>query len=134
MLATALAWGIGLGVAVAVFAWRTGFDRDRSFYPTVLMVIAAYYVLFAVMSGNERAILIETGVAALFCIAALVGYRWSALTIATAIFAHGVYDAVHHFIFPDHGAPVWWPGFCGSIDVVLAIAAVLAVKTRKEVA
>ncbi len=132
MTATALAWGIGLGVAVAVFASRIGFDRDRSFYPTVLLVIAAYYVLFAVMLGNERAILIETGVAALFSIASIIGYRWSALIVAAAIFAHGVYDAAHHLVFPDHGAPSWWPGFCGSIDIVLAIAAVLAVRKRKK--
>ncbi len=132
MMPTALLWGFGLGVAVAVFASRVGFDRDRSFYPTVLMVITAYYVLFAVISGNEQAILIEIGVAALFCMASLAGYRWSPLIVAAAIFAHGAYDFAHHLLFPDHGAPVWWPGFCGAIDVVLAIAAVLIVREGKK--
>ena len=34
--------GIVLSVAVALFARDSGFDRDRAFYPTVMIVIAAY--------------------------------------------------------------------------------------------
>jgi hypothetical protein len=47
--------GIVLSVAVALFARRAGFDRDRTFYPTVLIVIALYYVLFAAMSESVPA-------------------------------------------------------------------------------
>ena len=35
--------GTGLALIVGAFATRTGYDRDRSFYPTVLIVVAAYY-------------------------------------------------------------------------------------------
>ena len=41
--------GIVLSFGVALFARRVGFDRDRAFYPTVLIVIASHYVLFAAM-------------------------------------------------------------------------------------
>src|SRR5262249_5375062 len=34
-------------LAVAGFAVIIGFDRECAFYPTVLIVIASYYVLFA---------------------------------------------------------------------------------------
>ena len=44
--------GIVLSGGVAVFARYVGFDRDRAFYPTVMIVIASYYVLFAAMSGS----------------------------------------------------------------------------------
>lgn len=132
MSATALLWGIGLGVAVAIVASRLAFDRDRSFYPVVLIVIAVYYVLFAVMSGNARAIWIETAIAALFLSAAFAGHRWNPLIVAAAILAHAGYDAAHHLIFPYHGAPVWRPWFCGSIDGVLAIAALLAGRGRTK--
>ena len=44
--------GIVLSLSVALFASRVGFDRDRAFYPTVLIVIASYYVLFAAMSES----------------------------------------------------------------------------------
>jgi hypothetical protein len=51
--------GVALSVGVASFARRVGFDRDRAFYPTVLMVIASYYVLFAATSGSVRTALLE---------------------------------------------------------------------------
>ena len=44
--------GIVLALCVSVFARVVGLDRDRAFYPTVLVVIASYYVLFAVMGGH----------------------------------------------------------------------------------
>jgi hypothetical protein len=44
--------GLILSLAVAGFAALIGFDRERAFYPTGLIVIAAYYVLFAAMGGS----------------------------------------------------------------------------------
>ena len=52
----AYAIGIGLALVVSVFARSVGLDRDRALYPTVLVVIASYYVLFAVMGGSMRAL------------------------------------------------------------------------------
>ena len=46
--------GIVLSAVVAVFARYVGLDRDRAFYPTVMIVIACYYVLFAAMSGSVQ--------------------------------------------------------------------------------
>ncbi len=51
--------GIVLALGVAVFARRVGFDRDRAFYPTVMIVIASYYVLFAAMSASVHTVLLE---------------------------------------------------------------------------
>jgi hypothetical protein len=56
---------IGLCVAAAVaglFA-VVGFDRDRSSSAIVLIVIAHYYVLFAILGGSTRSLVIETVVA-----------------------------------------------------------------------
>ena len=39
--------GVGLAAAVYVFAMVSGFDRERVFYPTVLVVVGHYYILFA---------------------------------------------------------------------------------------
>ena len=41
--------GVILTLAVAAFATVVGFDRERAFYATVLIVIASYYALFAVI-------------------------------------------------------------------------------------
>ena len=45
--------GLILSVAVAGFAAAIGLDRDRGFYPPVIIVIATYYVLFAVMEAHR---------------------------------------------------------------------------------
>ena len=69
--------GIVLSLSVALFARRVGFDRDRAFYPTVLIVIASYYVLFAAMSESVRTVLLESMVMAGFSMAAVVGFKSS---------------------------------------------------------
>ena len=41
--------GAALALVVCLSAGAAGFDRDRSFYPVILIVIASYYLLFAVL-------------------------------------------------------------------------------------
>ena len=67
--------GILVGLLVCVFARGTGFDRDRAFYPTVLVVIALYYVLFAVMGGSMRALVLESVAMSVFAVVAVVGFK-----------------------------------------------------------
>ena len=109
--------GIVLSVVVAVFAKRVGFDRDRAFYPTVLIVVAAYYVLFAAMSGSVRAVLVESAVMTVFVIAAAAGFRSSAWIVVIGLAGHGVMDAFHGTFVDNPGVPVWWPAFCLAYDV-----------------
>jgi hypothetical protein len=60
--------GIVLAAVVCVFAMLAGFDRDRVFYPTLLMPIATYHVLFAVMGRSTLALTTESPVACAFVI------------------------------------------------------------------
>ncbi len=48
--------GVGLAFGVAVFAALSGFDKDRAFYLTMLVVIATYYDLFAVIGVRATAL------------------------------------------------------------------------------
>ena len=48
--------GLMLSLAVAGLATLIGFNRERAFYPTVMIVIASYYVLFC--DGSFRQTLI----------------------------------------------------------------------------
>src|SRR6266446_2148939 len=73
--------GIVLSVGVASFARRVGFDRDRAFYPTVLIVIASYNVLFAAMIGSLQTVVLESAVMAVFVIAAVAGFKGNAWII-----------------------------------------------------
>jgi len=109
--------GIILSVSVALFARWVGFDRDRAFYPTVLMVIASYYVLFAAMSESVHTVLFESTAMTVFVIAAVAGFKFSAWIVVAALAGHGVFDAVHRKLVEDAGVPVWWPAFCLAYDL-----------------
>lgn len=109
--------GILASAGVALFARYVGFDRDRAFYPTVMIVIALYYVLFAVMSGSVETVVFESVVMMLFAMAAVVGFKSSTWIVAAALAGHGLFDAVHGYIIENAGVPAWWPAWCLSYDV-----------------
>lgn len=111
--------GLVLSLVVAGFAAIAGFDRDRAFYPTVLIVIASYYVLFAVMGASGRTLGIEIVAASGFLLFAVLGFRRNLWLVVCAIVGHGVFDFVHHFFIENPGVPRWWPGFCLAFDVIL---------------
>jgi hypothetical protein len=110
--------GMFLSLAVAGFATLIGFDRERAFYPTVLIVIGSYYVLFAVMAASSRTLIIEIAVASGFLLLATMGYKRSLWLVAIALAGHGVFDIVHHSLIKNPGVPHWWPGFCLVFDVI----------------
>ena len=58
--------GIVLYLAVVGLAVVVGLDRESGFYPTLLIVIASYHVLFAVMGASRRRLLIEISMASGF--------------------------------------------------------------------
>jgi len=113
--------GIVLGLSIAVLAKILGFDKDRSFYPVILIVIAMYYVLFAVISESSDTIIIELTIALLFAALAIIGARISAIVIAAGLMAHGLFDMFHNQLVMNAGVPLWWPGFCAGVDIVLGV-------------
>jgi len=110
--------GAGLAVGVSVFARAVGLDRDRAFYPTVLVVIALLYDLFAVMGGSTKALLVEIAVSAVFVATAALGFRRNLWLVAAGLVGHGVMDFFHVHLVENPGVPPWWPAFCGTYDVV----------------
>lgn len=111
--------GVVLAVVLAIFTRASGFDRDRVLYPTMLIVIALYYVLFAVMGAPVGVLVVETLVMAGFACFAVLGFRGNLWWVAAAIAGHGVFDFVRGPLIQNPGVPSWWPAFCGSIDVAL---------------
>jgi hypothetical protein len=112
--------GIVLALTVSLSATLIRLDRDRAFYPTVLIVIASYYVLFAVMAGSTRAIVVESLIMLGFMLVAAVGFRRNLWLVAAALAAHGVLDAFHGHVVANPGVPAWWPAFCLSYDIAAA--------------
>ena len=109
--------GIVLSLCVALFGRYARFDRDRAFYPTVTIVVASYYVLFAAMSGSIQTVVIESVVMTMFAAAAVAGFKSSAWIIVVALAGHGVFDAVHGYVIENAGVPAWWPAWCLAYDV-----------------
>jgi hypothetical protein len=112
--------GIILALSVSSLATLIGLDRDRAFYPTVLLVIASYYVLFAVMGGSSHALVVETLVMTGFLLAAVIGFKKSLWLVVAALAAHGVFDLFHGLVVANPGVPAWWPAFCLAYDVTAA--------------
>ena len=112
--------GIGLALAILVSVRLVGLDRDRGFYPTVMIVIALLYGLFAVMGGSMRALGLESVAMAGFIFVTILGFKRNLWWVVGALFAHGVYDFFHGHLFINPGVPVWWPQFCSAFDVVAA--------------
>src|SRR5882724_310367 len=121
--------GVVLAAVVCAFALLAGFDRDRVFYPTLLIVIATYYILFAAMGSSTPALTIESFVAGAFLVLAVAGFKKNLWLVVASFGGHGVFDFFHHTFIQNPGVPVWWPGFCLSFDVFTGIfLAVLLVR------
>ena len=118
--------GAILALVVVAFAATVGLDRDKAFYPTILIVVGTYYILFAAMTGAGQIILTETVGAGVFVLLAVLGFKGSFWIVAAGLIGHGLFDFVHHFIIDNPGVPDFWPGFCGAFDVVAG--AVLAAR------
>lgn len=113
--------GLFLSLASAGLATIIGLDRERAFYPTVMIVIAAYYVLFAAMAPSGRALVLETVVASAFLLFAIIGYKRNLWLVAIALVGHGVFDFVHHFSLK---IPVYRTGGLASVRSSTSFSAV----------
>lgn len=109
--------GIVLSLAVAILAKSAGLDRDRAFYPTVVIVVASYGVLFAAISGSAPVLVGEALVMAAFTTVAVWGFQSSPRIVAMALIGHGVFDVFHADMITNPGMPAWWPPFCMAYDV-----------------
>lgn len=125
--------GIAAATAVGLFATVVGFDKERCFYPVVLIVIAALYLLFAAMANSTASLLAETIPALVFVTLAVLGFRKKAPWLVVAGLAlHGVFDFFHHAVIENPGVPTWWPGWCLSYDVVAAVYMGALILVRKS--
>jgi pimeloyl-ACP methyl ester carboxylesterase len=118
--------GVLLALGIGAFATAAGLDRGRAFYPVVLVVIASYYVLFAIMGGSLSAMVVEAWVMCGFVAIAVAGFKWNLWLVVAALLGHAALDVVHPHVFENPGAPSWWPMFCLAFD--LAAAGYLAIR------
>src|ERR1700680_3779128 len=82
--------GVSLALGISGLATVVGLDRDRAFYPTLTIVIASYYGLFAVIGGSLHALMVESAGVAAFLLLSLIGFRFSFWWVVAALAAHGI--------------------------------------------
>lgn len=97
--------GFLLSLATVVFAAVVGLDRERSFYSTVLFVIATYYVLFAVMAASRRTLMIEIIIASGFFLFGVIGFKANFWLVAAALLGHGIFDFIRPGLIVNPGVP-----------------------------
>ncbi|WP_342117786.1 hypothetical protein [Pseudoduganella sp. OTU4001] len=112
--------GVLLALATAIGGWVVGFTRERGFFPVVLIVIATYNLLFAVMADSPGTLRPELDAAIVFLALAVAGYKRSLWLVALGLFAHGVFDAFHGRLIANPGVPEFWPAFCAGYDLAFA--------------
>lgn len=113
--------GIVLALAVSLFGTFFKFDRERSFYPVMTIVIASTYQLFAAMGGTTELLSLETAMFFVFVSAAVLGFRTNLWIVVGALAGHGTFDLVHPHLISNPGVPVWWPAFCMTYDISAAL-------------
>ena len=126
--------GITLALLFCGAAAGLGMDRERVFYPAVVMAVASYYLAFAVVDGRNGVMLSEVAIATVFIVAAVAGFKYSPWFAVVALGGHGVMDGFHHHLVHNIGVPQVWPGFCMSFDVTAAaiVAWVMLARARRE--
>ena len=122
--------GFTLALLFCAAAAALGMDRERAFYPAVVMAVASYYLAFAVVDGRSGVMLSEVAIAAVFIVAAVAGFKRSPWFAVVALGGHGVMDAFHDLLVHNTGVPPVWPGFCMSFDVTAGAFVACVMRVR----
>lgn len=122
--------GLALALVFCAAAALLGMDRERVFYPAVVMAVASYYLAFAVADGRGEVMLLEAAIAAAFIVAAVLGFKRNPWIAVMALGGHGVMDVFHHHLVHNSGVPPSWPGFCATFDVAAAVCVAWLMRSR----
>ena len=102
--------GLVLAIMVGLTLTLAGLDRDRALYPVMMIVIASYYILFAVLGNSPQSRWVETSIFAIFFGVFIVGFRSNLWLVVLALALQGAFDMVHGSLIDNPGVPGWWPG------------------------
>jgi hypothetical protein len=116
-----IAIGAILALAACGLGVVAGFERDRAFYPVMLIVVASYYDLFAIIGGDESVLGVELAISLGFAALAVIGFRVNLWLAVAGLLGHAGLDVVHGHMVTNPGLPIWWPMFCATFDAVAGL-------------
>lgn len=134
-------YAVVVGIVIAVYAViqfrMANLEKSNWAYPALLATFPIYYWVFAIYASDYDALVFEVAIGIGFLFLAYVAYRLNnfigLLLLAFGYIGHAVYDSVHGSLFENQGTPLWWPEFCGSVDVLIGVyLAYLAVSMHKR--
>jgi len=112
--------GICLTIAVLGISGAIGLHKERGVWPSLLIAIATFYIVFALEHSDNGVIAFQSVIALGFMALALIGYKTSLWFIAAGLALHGVFDAIS-LKYSANPAPDWWGPFCIGVDGLLAL-------------
>ncbi len=121
----AIIGGIALGI-ITIWAIKMQKAEEQPWaYPLLLSTFPFYYFAFALFADDKAALGNELVYAVpifLCCIGGLLRrFKYSALCLSFGFMGHGFYDLAHNSLFINQGSPLWWPQFCGSVDLFIGL-------------
>jgi len=123
--ALALFFGFVTAVAIIVLFRISGRENAKLPYVLVLISFPIFYCMFALLAGDIPAFINEVVAGGGFILIPLVALKQPrmgySLLLALACVTHGIYDVFHNHWFVNSGAPLWWPQFCGTVDVIIGL-------------
>ena len=128
----ALVIGIFIVLLIIGFLHHKPIKSSVSTYAWLLFTFPFYYFAFALYAQDYSALPIELVAGGIFFTAPLM-VRYVKVELFLKLLAggyilHGIYDVVHNLLFVNLGTPVWWPEFCGIIDILLGVYLVVYVR------
>lgn len=122
-----LAFTIGIVVSALVILHfkKKKLETSKLAYSCLLMTFPFYYFSFAVYANDYTVIPLEVMIGIVFFIISILSLRFSHLYkfsfLAFGYILHGFYDVTHNFLFINKGTPIWWPEFCGVVDITIGL-------------
>ena len=113
----ALGAGTLTGALIALALVVLDVARERGTAPVILVAIAVFYPVFAAEHGEVEGTLAHGAIALAFLALAILSVRIGPWLAAFGVVLHGLLDVVFHAT--SSPGPVWWPSFCGALDLVL---------------
>lgn len=121
----ALFFGFIIAFYVVIRFRITSLEKKKWVYPVVLATFPVYYWIFAVYASDYSALINELAIGVGFLVIAFIAYMLKSyiglLFLAFGYIAHAVYDVVHNSLFYNSGTPLWWPEFCGAVDILIGL-------------
>ena len=121
--------GLVLGAALIVYARSYRAAGEKKVLATSLIIAAVIYLLFAIVWGNPKWLLIETVGIPVYGFFAWAAIRYSTYWLFVGWLLHPMWDVGLHLLGPGaFVAPEWYAVGCITFDILVAIYILFRVK------